>query len=197
MKQNCSIILLSVSGLATAASAQHFSLSIVPSVSTFDTSGGPAIITATVYGDADVGTHLLGGSFSMVSNSQNVQNITWVPAAWSVFNTDGGYAGSGNYNGVIFGQLVIPGIFPPAPGSELGAEIGSFEFTLTGIGEVRFDLIPGTPFTLESVDEFTGSQYNDTVGTLSLGSASVTMLPAPGVTPLLAFGGFHLSRRRR
>lgn len=197
MKKNCSIILLGVSGLATAASAQNFSLSIVLSSLTADTSGGSAVVTATVYGDADVGTHMLGGSFSLVSNSQMVQGMTWTPASWSAFNTDNGYAGNGNYNGVIFGQLVIPGIFPPAPGSELGSEIGSFEITLTGLGQADFHLVAGSPFTLETVDEVTGSTVIDTSGTLSLGSASIGILPAPGGLSLFALGGFCLSRRRR
>lgn len=197
MKKNCSIILLGVSGLATAASAQNFSLSIVLSSLTADTSGGSAVVTATVYGDADVGTHMLGGSFSLVSNSQMVQGMTWTPASWSAFNTDNGYAGNGNYNGVIFGQLVIPGIFPPAPGSELGGAIGTFEITLTGLGQANFQLVAGSPFTLETVDEITGSTAIDTNGTLSLGSASIGILPAPGGLSLFALGGFCLSRRRR
>ncbi len=194
---NKAIVMLSLSGLATAASAQNFSLSIVLSSQTADTSGGSAVVTATVYGDADIGTHMLGGSFSLASNSQMVQGMTWTPAPWSAFNTDNGYAGNGNYNEIIFGQLVIPGIFPPAPGSELGGEIGSFEITLAGLGQADFHLVAGSPFTLETVDEFTGSLYKDTTGSLSLGSASVTALPASGVIPILAFGGFHLSRRRR
>ena len=186
-----------LAGFTSSALAQNFSLSIVLSSLTADTSAGSAIVTATVYGDADIGTHILGGSFALESNSQMVQNMTWTPASWSAFNTDNGYAGNGNYNTVVYGQLVIPGIFPPAPGSELGGEIGSFEITLAGFGLAEFQLVAGLPFTLETVDEFTGSLYNDTTGSLSLGSASVTALPAPGVIPLLAFGGFHLSRRRR
>ncbi len=190
-------IVFSLAGLASSTSAQNFSLSIVPSSLTADTSGGSAVVTATVYGDADVGTHLLGGSFALESNSQNVQNITWTPASWSAFNTDGAYAGSGNYNQVIFGQLVIPGIFPPAPNSELGGEIGTFEITLTGLGQAHFQLVAGSPFTLETVDAITGSTAIDTSGTLSLGSASFGILPAPGGLSLFALGGFYLSRRRR
>mgnify|MGYP003142492757 FL=1 len=198
MKKSRSIILLSMTGLATAASAQNFSLSILLSSQTADTSGGSAVVTATVYGDADVGTHMLGGSFSLVSNSQMVQDMTWTPAFWSSFNTDGGYAGNGNYNETNYGQLwPLGGIFPPPPSSALGMAIGSFEITLAGTGEVEFDLVAGSPFSLQTVDEFTGVAYLDTDGTLSLGSASISILPAPGGLSFFALGGFCLSRRRR
>jgi len=190
-------VVISLAGLASSAFAQNFELSIVLSSETADTSGGSAVVTATVYGDADVGTHMLGGSFSLVSNSQMVQGMTWTPASWSAFNTDNGYAGNGNYNEIIFGQLVIPGIFPPALGSELGGEIGTFEITLTGLGQANFQLVAGSPFTLETVDGITGSTAIDTNGTLSLGSASIGILPAPGGLSIFALGGFCFSRRRR
>lgn len=197
MMKKQAVVTLGICGLATSALAQNFSLSIVLSSQTADTSGGSAVITATVYGEADVGTHMLGGSFSLVSNSQMVQGMTWTPASWSAFNTDNGYAGNGNYNEIIFGQLVIPGIFPPALGSELGGEIGTFEITLTGLGQANFQLVAGSPFTLETVDGITGSTAIDTNGTLSLGSASIGILPAPGGLSIFALGGFCFSRRRR
>ena len=190
-------VVISIAGLASFAFAQNFELSIVLSSETADTSGGSAVVTATVYGDADVGTHMLGGSFSLVSNSQMVQGMTWTPAPWSAFNTDNGYAGNGNYSMVIFGQLVLGGIFPPAPGSELGSEIGSFEITLTGLGQANFHLVAGSPFTLETTDSITGSTVIDTSGTLSLGSASISVLPTPAGLSLFALSGFCLSRRRR
>tara|TARA_R100001198_G_scaffold79496_1_gene51801 strand:+ start:25 stop:261 length:237 start_codon:yes stop_codon:yes gene_type:complete len=75
--------------------------------------------------------------------------------------------------------------------------IGSFEITLAGIGEVQFDLVEGTPFALETVDAKIGTLHNNTDGTLSLGSASISILPAPGGLSFFALGGFCLSRRRR
>jgi len=196
MKKSCSIILLSMSGFATAASAQNFSLTLVPSAQTIDTSAGAVTITMSVIGDADIGTHMLGGAFSMVSNSPYVQDMTWAPASWSQFNTDGGYAGNGNYNEVVYGQLLNGGPFSPKPDSALGMPIGMFEITMSGIGEVQFDLVEGTPYTLQTVDANIGTLHNNTDGTLSLGSASINLVPTPGALSMLGLSGLLVSRRR-
>lgn len=186
-----------IAGCASIAGAQNFSLSIVPST-TSPSPGGS--FTLSVYGDADIGTHLLGGAFSIESNGDCVQSMQWTNAAWSSFNTDGGYAGGGDYNQVIFGQLVIPGIFPPAPGSELGALIGSFFVQMDpGIGDfsVTFDLVAGSPFTLETVDAVSGDSYQSTAGNITLGSATVQIIPAPGAVSAFALCGLIGTRRRR
>lgn len=186
-----------VAGFASLAAAQNFSLSIVPS-STIVAPGSS--YTLSVYGDADVGSHLLGGAFSIESNGQCVDSMQWTPASWSAFNTDGGYAGDGDYNQVVFGQLVIPGIFPPAPGSENGSLIGSFLVQMDpGIGDfsVTFNLVAGSPFTLETVDSVTGDTYQSIDGNLTLGSATVSIIPAPGVLSMLGLGGLAATRRRR
>ena len=192
------IALAAIAGLAAAASAQNFSLTLVPSTMTVDTSGGAATFTMTVFGDADVGTHLLGGAFGLAANGggDTVQGMTWSPAAWSAFNTDGGYAGNGNYNTVVYGQLVIPGIFPPAPGSELGSAIGSFSVTVDGAGVLDYQLTAGSPFTLEVVDEVSGATQND-AGGISLGGATINVVPAPSAMALLGLGGLVAGRRRR
>ncbi|MCA9274811.1 MAG: PEP-CTERM sorting domain-containing protein [Phycisphaerales bacterium] len=192
------VLLAGVAGLASQASAQNFSLSLGTSVATLNPSGGT--FTVTVYGDADVGTHMLGGAFSLVSNGDCISDMQWNPASWSVFNTDGGYAGSGDYNDVIFGQLVIPGIFPPAPGSELGSAIGSYTITLDPfIGDIAlvFDLVAVQPFSLETVDAVTGQTYQSSSGNLSLGSLTIAVIPAPGTFAILGLGGLASARRRR
>ncbi|MBO6739359.1 MAG: hypothetical protein JJ916_05825 [Phycisphaerales bacterium] len=191
------ILAAAIAGSASAASAQNFSLSIVPSTTIISPSSS---FTLSVYGDADVGTHLLGGAFSIDSNGDCVQSMQWTPAAWSAFNTDGGYAGGGDYNQVVFGQLVIPGIFPPAPGSENGSLIGSFFVQMDpAIGDfsINFQLVAGSPFTLETVDAVTGDTYQSSSGNLTLGSATVSVIPAPGVVSLLGMGGLMCTRRRR
>jgi MYXO-CTERM domain-containing protein len=191
------IALAAVAGLATVATAGGPSLTIVPSAMTVDTSGGAATVTMTVFGDAAFGTHLLGGAFGVSASGDSVvTGMSWANAAWSAFNTDGGDAGNGNYNDVVFGQLVIPGIFPPAPGSENGSAIGSFTVTLDGAGTVDFQLTAGSPFTLEGVDANSGATQNDG-GNISLGTASITAVPAPSAMALLGLGGLVAGRRRR
>lgn len=191
------MIAAAIAGCASVSGAQNFSLFLVPSV----TAPAPSSsFTLTVYGDADIGTHLLGGAFSIESNGECVQSMQWMPAAWSAFNTDGGYAGDGDYNQVVFGQLVIPGIFPPAPGSENGSHIGSFLVQLDpAIGDfsITFDLVAASPFTLETVDAVSGETYQSSSGNLTLGSATVAIIPAPGVLSLIGLGGLAASRRRR
>lgn len=190
------LLVAGVAGFASQTSAQNFVLTIVPSSTTI--ADGDSF-SLSVYGNADVGTHLLGGAFSLNSDNAVIDSITWNPAAWSQFNTDGGYAGNGNYNQVIFGQLVIPGIFPPAPNSELGSLIGAFQVNTVagGVGYVDFHLIAGSPFTLESVDSITGHTFQSSTGDLTLGSTSVLVYPTPGVLSGFAVCALVRTRRRR
>ncbi|MCA9274802.1 MAG: PEP-CTERM sorting domain-containing protein [Phycisphaerales bacterium] len=191
------VALIAVAGIASVAAAQNFSLTVVPSATSVAEGG---TFTLSVYGDADQGTHMLGGAFSMSSDSALVDSISWSNAAWSAFNTDGGDAGNGNYNEVIFGQLVIPGIFPPAAGSELGGLIGSFQVNLAaaGAGIIDFQLNASTgPFSLQSVDSVSGALFDNSNGQLSLGSTRVTVTPAPSALALLGLGGIAAGRRRR
>ena len=191
------VALIAVAGIASVAAAQNFSLTVVPSTTSVAEGG---TFTLSVYGDADQGTHMLGGAFSMSSDSALVDSISWSNAAWSLFNTNGGDAGNGNYNEVIFGQLVIPGIFPPAAGSELGGLIGSFQVNLAaaGAGLIDFQLNASTgPFSLQSVDSVSGNLFDNSNGQLSLGSTRVTVTPAPSALALLGLGGIAAGRRRR
>ncbi len=191
------MIAAAIAGCASVSGAQNFSLSLVPSTSTIDQSG---FFTISVYGDADIGTHMLGGAFSIESNSDLVQSMEWTPASWSAFNTDGGHAGNGNYNQVVFGQLVIPGIFPPAPGSDNGSVIGSFLIQIDPTPQfftITFDLVAGSPFTLETVDSVTGNTFQSSSGNLTLFSTTISQIPAPGVLSMLGLGGLAASRRRR
>jgi len=193
------LALIAVAGMASVASAQNFSLSV---------SGAPAsvaegaVFTIDVVGDSDFGTHMLGGSFSMSTGSALIDSMTWTPASWSAFNTDNGYAGGGDYNAVIFGQLVIPGVPPfdvPAAGSEVGSAIGSFQVTLaaSGTGVIDFALAAGSPFSLEVLDVNTGASANSGSGQLALNGASVNVTPAPSALALLGLGGIAAGRRRR
>lgn len=195
------IAIAAIAGFAAAASAGNsFSLSIVGAPMTVDTSMGAATFTVDVVGDSSFGTHMLGGAFSLTSGSSNVLAMAWTPAAWSAFNTDNGYAGGGDYNTVIFGQLVIPGVPPfdqPAPGSELGSAIGSFQITVEGAGVLDLSLNAGSPFSLEVLDINSGATANSGSGSLSLNGASINLVPAPSAMALLGLGGIVAGRRRR
>lgn len=196
--KNKVILAAAIAGSASSVLAQDFSLSLTSNVGTISPSGGS--FTVSVYGDADVGTHILGGAFSLVSNGECISSMDWTPAAWSAFNTDGGFAGNGDYNQVIFGQLVIPGIFPPAAGSELGSLIGSFNVVLDPfVGDVNidFDLVAGDPFALETVDDVTGETFQSLSGNLSLGSLTIRVIPSPSALSVLGLSGLVVSRRRR
>lgn len=190
------VLLAGFAGLASQAMAQNFSLTIVSSATSVSAGGS---FTATIYGDADVGSHILGGAFGIEANSAFVENMAWQNAAWSAFNNDGGFAGNGNYNQVVFGQLVIPGIFPPAAGSELGSAIGTFTITMSASYAnqvIEFDLIGGSPFSLESVDSDTGETFQSSNGSLSLGSFQIG-IPSPSGIAVFGAAGLFASRRRR
>ena len=188
-----------VAGCASLCGAQDFSLVLVPEPVLPECPDGS--FTVSVYGDSSFGTHLLGGAFGLEigDGSEFITDITWTNAAWSAFNTDGGYAGNGVHNQVIFGQLVIPDIFPPAPGSENGELIGSFEVEYAFAGPVfmEFQLTAGSPFSLETVDSVTGQTYQDNGSNISLGSASILVCPSPGCGVLLGLAGIAATKRRR
>jgi len=192
------IALIAVAGLATVASAQNFSLSINAPTEVAEGS----VFTIDVMGDADTGTHMLGGGFSLTSGSGLIADMAWTPAAWSAFNEDNGYAGNGDHNAVVFGQLLIfgiPGFDMPADGSALGSLIGSFQVTLNdvGFGDINFAINAGVPFTLQSYNESDGAIASSADGQLTLNGATVTVTPAPSALALLGLGGLAAGRRRR
>lgn len=196
------IATVTLAGFTIAAGAQDFSLSIVAAGDPF--SG--TTMTLDVIGDASVGTHMLGGGFalSIFENNSLINNITWQAASWSQFNTDGGYdAGSGDYNQVIFGQLVIPGVPPfdvPAPGSEIGGLIGSFvvelDRELNLFDQLSFEFVAGSPFSLEVIDINAGQTFQSSQGNLAFNGFYIN-IPAPSSLALLGLGGLAASRRRR
>jgi hypothetical protein len=191
-------IVIGLAGLASAASAQNFSLTLVPSAQTIDTSGGAVTMTVTVIGDADVGTYLSGGFFGIQTDSASIIDMQWQPAIWSTFNDDGGYAGNGNYNQVFFGQL-LGNFFPPPDSSLVGNPIGAFQVTIAEdqVGQAEMSIVPGDPFAMETVDWVSGSLFNSNDGNLTLNSTTLNFVPAPSAVSLLAFAGAVVARRRR
>lgn len=195
---NRTVVLLGLCGLASSALAQNFSLTLVPSAQTIDTSGGAVTMTVTVIGDADVGDYLLNGSFGIESNNVSVIDMQWEPADWSQFNDDGGHAGNGNYNQVIFGQL-LSNFFPPPDSSLVGNPIGAFQVTFAegSTGRVDMSLVEGVPYTLATLGWPSLGEYESSNGTLHLSGLSINLVPAPGTGALLAIGAMAITRRRR
>jgi len=196
------LALVAIAGFAAAATAGNtFTLSIVGAPTSVDATAG-ATITVDVIGDSSFGTHMLGGSFSLTSGNGMVSSMAWTNASWSAFNTDGGYAGNGDYNAVIFGQLVIPGVPPfdvPAAGSELGMAIGSMQIVIAAgsAGVLDLNLGAESPFTLEVLDNASGTTANSAAGGLVLNGASINVTPAPSALALMGLGGLVAGRRRR
>jgi hypothetical protein len=141
---------------------------------------------------------MFGGTFGIQSDSTSIIDMQWQPAIWSVFNEDGGYAGNGNYNHVIFGQL-LPDFFPLPDSSLLGNPIGSFQVTIAAdqFGLAEMSIVPGDPFTLQTYDRVSGLLYESSNGNLTLNGTTLTIVPAPGAASLLAFAGVVVARRRR
>ena len=195
-----SITIIAICGCASAAAAQQFSLSLVPST-TNPTPG--STFTASLVADADVGTHVLGGGFRMGrigTGNIPTSNITWVPAEWSAFNTVGNYLPSGFFTNTQFGQLVIPDVFPPGPGSDLpNATIGHFIFEIADDWDgqpMEYLPIAFDPFSLQVIDVQTGEIYTNTEDNISFHGFTIS-IPAPG-TPVIALACCSpLIRRRR
>jgi hypothetical protein len=165
---------------------------------TLDTIGG-GLFTIDVYADADVGTHIDECAFGLQSNSFGVTDMVWTPAEWAAYSFDDGYAGNGNYNAVNFGQVIIPGIVPPADNSYLGQRVGSFVVsTIEFYGVLDFDLVEQAPYSLRVYDDASGSFYSNTSTNLSLYGFSINAVaPAPSSAVAIVMCGLMCSRRRR
>ncbi|MBL4699079.1 MAG: PEP-CTERM sorting domain-containing protein [Phycisphaerales bacterium] len=200
------VLLIALAGLTTtAATAEDFSLSIAGAPTTIDATNG-ATITIDIIGDSSHGEFMISGFYSMVSGSELISNMSWIPVPWA-FNLDDGYAGNGDYNLVGFAQF--PFQFDPAQDSALGSAIGSFQIQIAAgsFGVIDFNILAGPEFTLETA--FGENQpppmggafdyMNDTEpgNNLILNGASINVVPAPSSLALLGLGGLAASRRRR
>jgi len=197
------IVLMAVSGIASAAAAQTATLNIVASqsvVSPFVTN----MITLSVYGSADFGTHIAGGGFSISANggAGGIGATVGTVAPWGAIGlNDLGDGGDGNYNGLVFGQLIFPPLFPPAPESDFtGGEVLLATFSveiLPGFSFIEWStaLAPvGGGVVLQIYDAGDGSLTDVTVA--NFGSAQI-FIPAPSSVALLGLGGLVAGRRRR
>ncbi len=198
------VTLIAFAGIASLATAQSGSFSIVPSALTVDSSGGASTITLAVYGDADFGTAISGGGvgLSAVGGTGIVSGMTAAVAPWGALGfMDNGDGGDGNYNGLIFGQLIFPPFIPAAAESMLGQGavlLGNFTVTIAAdsAGVIDWSTVGGIgDFDMEIFDEASGLFTQ--LSSVTAGSASVTVVPAPSALALLGLGGIAAGRRRR
>lgn len=200
-----SVVLASLCGLASAAAAQSGSFSIVPSIATIDFTVSTSF-TLAIFADADFGTHIVGGEIALEGFFQSdlVTDMVGESAAWgNLGENDRGYAGNGDYAGLVFGQLVFPPFIPPSAESALGngsVFVGTISVTVptnmffsvgwTGVGGLG-------DFALEVYDDADGSFTQLTADQVDFGSASIQVIPSAPSGALLGIAGLVALRRRR
>jgi hypothetical protein len=199
---NKALILGAVAGLASGAAAQSWSLSIEGAPSTVDTTV-TTVFTVDIVANADFGTHVAGGSFALDSTGATdaVVNVGASAAAWAaVGEANRGYAGGGDHNGLVYGQVIFPPFLQPSPDSALagGSIVASLSIEVlagsTGVLDLNLISDALAPFDIEIYDANSGTFTNTAQG--SFGSASVNLIPSPSALVLLGLGGLVAGRRR-
>ena len=203
------LLSMCLAGMAFPCAAQNFSLWLEPSSMTPN-----GTFTVGVYGDADVGTAYLAGSFGLsvesLAGENQVSNITWdlhySGGLGLAQYFDYGYGGNGTHLGTSFYQVVVPScgmIFDC--GTSYGELIGSFTIEMDphAMGDYEISLLSAPDLnlpvqhTFEVYDETTGDLYNDSQGTLTLTGTTVTIVPAPAGLGSLLLCSLLASRRTR
>ena len=199
------IALAAVAGIASAAAAQTATLNIVASQSVVN-SQVTNMITLSVYGSADFGTHIAGGGVQLsAAGGAGVVGAMGVGVeAWGAIGfADQGDAGDGNYTGVVFGQLIFPPLFPPAPESDFSnGEVLLATFTVEilagSAGQIDWSSAAVASAGGVVLNIFDAGDNSATdVTAANFGGASVTVVPAPSAMALLGLGGLVAGRRRR
>ncbi len=199
------LALIAVAGIASAATAQNGSLSMTSSAMTVDSTTTTSF-TLSVYADADFGSAIAGGGFSLsaVGGAGIVTDMVGSTPDWAALGfEDQGHAGDGNYTGLIFGQLIFPPFIPAAPESMLGngpVLIGTFAVTIAADSAGVIDWSTGGgvgPFVLEVFTDDGGAGTMTQLTDLDFGGVSVNVVPAPSAMALLGLGGLVAGRRRR
>ncbi len=208
------VVLAAVAGIASAASAQNATLSIVPSQAVVD-STMTSSITLSVYADADFATHVTGAAFTMdaTGGAGVVGGMTagaYASTDWQALGADDfGDAGDGNHNGLILGQIVFLPFIQPDAASALGngpVFLGSFTVDIIadseGVVSWAAGAIPMTEFMVELIDVNAnpgGNPPGESFKILnpSIQGATVEVIPTPSSIALLGLGGLVAGRRRR
>ena len=196
--------LMALSGLASSAFAQSGAISMTVSPTTIDfTSTNSALLS--IWGDADFGTHVAGGGFSLTASGDTeiVADMVASAASWgSLGFQDNGYSGDAHHDGVIFGQFILPPFIPPHDASRLGngpVLLSTIEVIFHRDQAGRVNWLPedlGEKFVMEIYDEADGSFTRLSGSDITFSGVSIG-LPAPSAIALLGFGGLMTVRRRR
>ncbi len=191
--------------MAGMSFAQEYELRIESASTTIDGTGDSVSMTLDIVGDIfdpDGKEFMLFGGFAFqTSGSAVIESIDWIPASWSTENSEQGYLGDGRYGEIIYGQLPSAPDWSPNQESIMGSRIGSLRLNFASRNALMTDfhigLIHGTDFTMSSVNVDSGATYYSTPKTLSLGSETGQVTPAPSSLGLLVIGGAWGARRRR
>jgi len=204
------IALAAVAGLSTGAVAQDLNLSTV--TSTYDTSTGSVTFTVTVFADNFADQEAISGTGNMGiagsgSAAGGVTNVAIDRPAWMTLSgADGAYDGAAGHTGADGGQIILAGIFPPAPASLFGSgpvEFFNWTYTVAAgtVGSLDLTVFEeaGTSFIIQTYDadaaapgltDFREADVNIT-------GTTVNFVPAPSAMALLGLGGLVAGRRRR
>ncbi|MGJ8636260.1 MAG: hypothetical protein ACSHX5_05410 [Phycisphaerales bacterium] len=206
-------MLCAVAGCVSAAAAQSGSVTIVPSTQTVDWSVSDTF-SLELYGDADFGTHIAGGTLSLSLESgdgASVVDMVGGAADWGLQGeNDRGYLGNGDYEGLVFGHLVLPPFAEPNPDAALGngpVLLGTVDVTINPgfIGMLAWSSAQiDSNFVLEIFDndvfdtgDSAGAYTRLFFDDMEMGGVSVNVIPAPSGLALVGLGGLLSSRRRR
>lgn len=194
------IALFAVAGLAAAASAQTASITLTPSSTTVDTSGGDVTISVTVSASGsngiegfDVrGTGALNGTGSFTLGA-----ATYAANAALTVNPGAQLAaGSASINPLFWAgspSIAADGASAPLFSFNVTFAAGSLgEFSLSA---VEAGLGPSGFLHFFNAAGFVAQQVNYTAITVNGGR--VQLVPAPSSLALLGLGGLAAARRRR
>ncbi len=198
------LALIAVAGIASAATAQTGSLSITSSAATIDSTATTSF-TLSVWGDADFGTAVAGGQFALSANGGAgiVTDMSGAAAAWGALGEeDQGHGGDGNYNGLIFGQLIFPPFINPDAASMLTGSVLLGTVTVSieanSAGVIDWSTAAGDGAFILEVFTDNGAEGEFTqLTSVDHGTARVSVVPAPSAMALLGLGGIAAGRRRR
>jgi MYXO-CTERM domain-containing protein len=187
-----SIAILSVAGLAAAASAQPSNATFIIEASNDVSPGTPTTtITVSAAWDEQMEHVFSGANYDLVASDGEFTSADLI--LMFTGNNPGTPAGS-RVNGASIGQIHLPPAVPGMQGNPMA--LASYDWTTT-------DFTPRTVnLSTENTTQFRvtplpGGTTIDLLGGFTAGSGSFNVVPAPSALALLGLGGLVAARRRR